>query len=198
MAAREFDDAYRMRTVAMRLIALAIALLPAVAAAQFKWLDANGRVTYGDNPPREAKNIERLGVAPPDSDPAAALPYELRRAAASLPLTLYTAPDCGACNGARELLMARGAPYAEVTVGTPQDIDAFRKLDLGEKVPVLMVGRQSLKEFAPDLWHAALDTAGYPRGAMLPRSWRNPPPRSLVAPKTAPAAVGTAAGQVSK
>jgi len=179
----------------MRFIALLIAaLLPTLAAAQFKWLDANGRVTYGDNPPRDARNIEPVRrSADGSSDPMAALPYEVRRAAAAFPLTLYTSPECGSpCSGARDLLRARGAPYAEVTIGTPQDGEAFKKLDLGDKVPVLMVGRQSVKEFRPDDWHRALDTAGYPRSAQLPPSWRNPAPRPLAPAATAaPTAAGS-------
>jgi len=175
-------------------IALLTALLPAVAAAQYKWVDANGRVTYGDNPPREAKNIEPVRrTSSESSDPLAVLPLEVRRAAAGFPLTLYTAPDCGGCAAGRDLLRARGAPYSEVTVSTPQDLEAFKKLDLGEKVPVLMVGRQAVKEFNPDEWHRTLDGAGYPRTAYLPPSWRNPPPRALVAPAAAPAAAATPA-----
>jgi glutaredoxin len=181
----------------MRLLVLAFALLPAIVAAQYKWIDANGRVTYGDNPPREAKNVERMRGAVPDADPVDALPFEVRRAVASFPLTLYTAPDCAACSGARELLRARGAPYSEVTVATLQDREAFLKMNLGNQVPVLMVGRQGLKEFDPDLWHRTLDTAGYPRNAVLPRSWSNPAPRSLVAPAAPDAATSAATGATS-
>ncbi len=176
-------------------ITLAVALMPAVAIAQFKWLDANGRVTYGDNPPRDAKNIEPLRRADPDTDPILALPLELRRAVVAFPLTLYTSAACTPCGAARDLLQARGTPYTEVTLTTPQDVEAFSKLDLGDKVPVLMVGRQSLKEFMPSAWHATLDTAGYPRATQLPRSWRNPPPKPLVlpaAPATAPEAAAPA------
>jgi glutaredoxin len=179
----------------MRLLLLLLAVLPALATAQYKWTDANGRVNYGDNPPRDAKNIERVGgKGAPSSDPMAALPFEVRRATAAFPLTLYTSPDCGPCGAARDLLRARGAPYGEVTLGTAEDIEAFRKLDLGEKVPVLMVGRQGVKEFNPDEWHRALDTAGYPRSAYLPPTWRNPAPRPLVAP---PAAAASAPAPVA-
>lgn len=174
------------------LTALAIALLPAVAAAQFKWIDAEGRITYGDNPPLDAKNIEPLRRAEPVVDPALALPLELRRAVANFPLTLYTSPACSPCIAARELLQVRGAPYTEITLATPQDIEAFRKLDLGEKVPVLMVGRQSVKEFMPSAWHTTLDTAGYPRTSQLPRTWRNPAARSMVTP-TGPATTANTA-----
>jgi glutaredoxin len=179
----------------MRLLILLIALLPALAAAQYKWTDASGRVTYGDNPPRDAKNIERIGTAATgSSDPMAVLPYEVRRAATNFPVTLYTAPECGACVAARDLLRARGAPFTEISIGTAQDRDAFLKLDLGDKVPVLTVGRQSLREFSPDGWHRTLDSAGYPRSAQLPPAWRNPAPRPLVAPAAPPAAAGSTDG----
>jgi glutaredoxin len=182
--------------LAALLPALAFALLPAAGAAQYKWLDASGRVTYGDNPPRDAKNIEPMRRASGESsDPLAALPFDVRRAANAFPLTLYTAPDCSACGAGRELLRARGAPYAEVTVGSPQDIEAFKKLDLGDKVPVLTLGRQSVKEFNPDEWHRALDSAGYPRAAYLPPTWRNPAPRPLAAAAPAPAGEAAPAGR---
>lgn len=174
----------------MRLLVVLIALLPALAAAQYKWVDGAGRVHYGDHPPREARNIEPVRRAGGDTtDPLATLPLLVRRAATAFPITLYTAADCPACGAARELLRARGAPFAEVTVSTAQDVEAFKKLDLGDKVPVLTVGRQSIKEFVPEDWHRALDAAGYPRAANLPATWRNPPPRPLVAPTAvAPAA----------
>lgn len=159
-----------------------LSLLPTLALAQFKWTDANGRVHYGDNPPRDARNIERVGAggaSAPEGDPAAALPFEVRRAMSNFPLTLYTAPDCGPCNGARELLRARGAPYTEVTVTSQKDLQAFRALQLGDKVPVLVVGRQAVREFDPQAWHISLDSAGYPRNAVLPRTWRNPAPRAI-------------------
>lgn len=182
-----------MRLSAVSFAAL-LCLLPAVAGAQFKWLDANGRVTYGDNPPRDARNIERVGAPVGEADPSAALPFEVRRAAATFPLTLYTAPDCAACAGARDLLRARGAPYTEITIGSARDMEAFRALNLGDRVPVLMVGRQALKELQPEQWHSTLDTAGYPRAATLPRNWRNPPPRPM-APQDPAAEAGTAPAQ---
>lgn len=174
------------------LIVVIVALLPAIAAAQFKWIDANGRVTYGDNPPRDAKSIEPLRRPEPDLDPSLALPLELRRAVTNFPLTLYTSPKCSPCAAARDLLQARGAPYAEVTLTTPADIEAFSKLDLGDKVPVLIVGRQSLKEFLPTAWHTTLDTAGYPRASQLPRNWRNPAPKPLAPAEAAKAPEPTA------
>jgi hypothetical protein len=72
------------------------AMLPGVSAAQFKWIDASGRVNYGDTPSADARKVEQ--VSRPftgDADPVATLPLEVRRAVASFPVTMYTSADCG-------------------------------------------------------------------------------------------------------
>lgn len=161
-----------------------IALLPVWASAQYKWTDADGRVVYGDNPPREARNIQRIDArgASGEADSLAALPFELRRAAQQFPVTLYTTNDCPPCDAARALLGARGIPYAERTVTTPQDLEALEKLGHGKRLPVLTVGRQTQREFERTAWDQLLDAAGYPRASQLPRTWRPPAPQPLAPP----------------
>lgn len=169
-----------MRLTFRTLCAIAV-LLPGVTAAQFKWIDAAGRVNYGDNPPADARKVEPISRPfTGDADPVATLPLELRRAVSTFPVTIYTSPGCGApCNAGRDLLRLRGTPFTEITIGTPQDLEAFRKLGFGDSVPVLTVGRQSVTELQSDRWNALLDSAGYPRNASLPRTWNNPAPRPL-------------------
>lgn len=170
------------------------AMLPGVSTAQFKWIDASGRVNYGDNPPADARKVESISRPfTGDADPVATLPLELRRAVANFPVTVYTSAECGSpCSAGRDLLRLRGTPFTEITIGTPQDLEAFRKLGFGDRVPVLTVGRQSVTELQSDRWNALLDSAGYPRNATLPRTWNNPAPRPLV-PSQAPAAAASPA-----
>lgn len=166
----------KIRHLAWLLLAAA---LPALA--QYKWTDPDGRVVYGDNPPRDAKNIEKLGIGAPDnSDPLRGAGYELRRAAQAHPVVLYTTADCAPCESGRQLLRARGVPYTEKTVTTQADIDALRQMGGGDQVPVLAVGRQLQKMFETNAWHALLDAAGYPRTSQLPRGWQPPAPAPLV------------------
>jgi glutaredoxin len=174
---------------------LLLLVAAAPALAQYKWIDSNGRVMYGDNPPRDAKNVEKLGIgAPDDNDPLRGAGFELRRAAQSHPVVLYTTADCAPCDSARQLLRARGVPYSEKTVGTQADIDALRNLGGGNQVPVLVVGRQMQKMFETNAWHALLDAAGYPRASQLPRGWQPAAPSPLVPPPPAPAAASKAEG----
>jgi len=60
------------RSLAGVAAALALCALPAAAASLYKWVDANGRVVYSDQPPN-APNVkaEKLNAAAPPADPNA-------------------------------------------------------------------------------------------------------------------------------
>lgn len=169
-----------------RLLALAPALLLACmpAAAQFKVVGPDGRVTYTDRPPADAGNARITplnrpgGRAPQPGD--LALPFELRGVAQRHPVTLYTGVDCTPCDSARRFLRARGVPYAERRVTTQDDADALERLVGGRTVPSLSIGSQALRGFGETDWTAYLDAAGYPRDNRLPGSWNPPEPKPLV------------------
>jgi glutaredoxin len=169
------------------------------AAAQYRWTDASGKVHYGDSPPRDAKDVRPLGKAslPAATDANASLPYELRRAVERAPVVLYTAPDCQPCVPAAALLRERGVPYAERSVTTNDDLQEFRRLTGGLRLPYVAVGTLSQNGFNPEIWHSLLDAAGYPKGSMLPRSYQWAAPQPLVPAKAEPKAADAAAADAA-
>lgn len=169
----------------------AATLVATGAQAQYKWTDATGRVIYGDNPPSDAKNIQKIDArgASGDADAMAALPYETRRAAQQFPVLLYITADCPPCDAGRQLLRARGVPFGERIIASKEDSEALAKLGHGERLPIMTVGRQVQKEFETGAWHAALDAAGYPRAGQLPRGWT--PVAMPLAPRRAESAQPT-------
>lgn len=172
-----------LRTVLFALQAALLAAAASAALAQFKWLDADGRVSYGDSPPRDARSVQRVGeTVAPDTDPLRALPFELRRAAENFPVGLFTARDCAPCDAARSLLRGRGVPYTERIIASQEDAAQFKKLGFGEAVPVIQVGRQTMRAFEATELNLLLDNAGYPRTSQLPRTWQPAAPRALVEP----------------
>jgi glutaredoxin len=178
----------------LRLLVFLAALgLSAAAFAQYKWVDKDGRVGFGDNPPRDARTVQRLDVRGGGSDASADLPYELRRAAQRFPVTLYSAASCPPCDLARTFLRSRGIPFAERTVSSASDGEELKRLSGGIRLPVMTVGRQVHVPFDPDAWSATLDAAGYPRGSMLPRSYKYAPAQPLTARAPEPAQETTAA-----
>ena len=173
-------------------VTLLCALLcaPPCAQAQYKWTDRDGAVSYGDQPGADARNVERIGVTagPADSgsEALARLPYEIRVAVHDFPVVLYAAPDCLPCDEARAFLKSHNVPFAERTVGSPEDLDAYQRLGGRKVIPAMTVGRQMLHGFEAGAWSDALAAAGYPRDLPLPRNWRWAAATPLAPPPPAP------------
>lgn len=154
----------------MKRIALLLACFAVMHAAQagelYRWVDRAGKLNYGDSPPADASEVERLrfsGSAPQGD----VLSYETRRAREDFPVTLYVGKDCGdPCAQGESLLSQRGIPYSEKLLQTREDLDAFKRLSgISGTVPVLQVGKDFLKGFAESQWNGELDIAGYPKTA---------------------------------
>jgi len=173
------------------LLAFAVAaVLAGPALAQFKWIDHDGQVNYGDQPPKDATGIAPL--APTDvgadaGDAMARLPYEIRSVARNFPVVLYSMPACAPCDEGRAFLKSRNIPFVERTVASRADLDAYHRLGGTDVLPTVTVGRDFLRGYEAGAWSAALAVAGYPSGVPLPRDWQWPAATPLTAPAPAPA-----------
>lgn len=166
-----------------RLVPIAAALLLTAlpAAAQYRWLGTDGRVNYGDQPPADARQLTRIDArGQVRDDTVAALPFELRRAMAQYPVTLYTAENCPGCDSARVFLYRRGVPFQEIVVETEDEAAEMKRRVGVDSVPVMAIGRTPTVGFNEPVWSKALDAATYPPKSMLPLSFRGPPPQPLL------------------
>ncbi|MGA9665759.1 MAG: glutaredoxin family protein [Gallionella sp.] len=184
----------------MKRIALLLACLmtmpPEVTAGElFRWVDKAGKMNYGDVPPADATDIERLSISS-ESTLNDDLPYETRRAQENFPVTLYVGNDCGdLCDQARSLLNKRGIPFTEKLLHTREDIEAFKKLSgIDGGIPVLAVGRDFLKGYSEPRWNSELDIAGYPKTASYRQRIATPKPP---VPSSSVPQTGAPAGQTS-
>lgn len=146
------------------LLALVLLAPPAHAAQLYRWVDADGRVEWRDTPPPvrsgtvEQRKVQGNVIAAPG------VPFAVQRAARDFPVTLWTAPACGApCAQAKQHLVRRGIPHADRDAQAERD--AFETTTGGRELPVLLVGRTLLKGYAAEPWNQALDIAGYPHAA---------------------------------
>ncbi|HMO47588.1 MAG TPA: glutaredoxin family protein [Rubrivivax sp.] len=178
----------RRRQRALALAALAAGCLALPAAAQYKVVGPDGRITYTDRPPTDGSarvsTLGREAAAPPA--PQDALPQELRQLAQRFPVTLYSSADCTPCDAGRQLLLQRGVPFTEKLVASNDDAAALERLSGARTVPALTVGAQVLRGLSHDEWASYLDLAGYPRESRLPRGWQAAPATPLAA-RAAPA-----------
>ena len=169
-----------------------------LASAQvFRIVGPDGKVTFSDRPPVDAKATPAQSVAVGGGGTStASLPMELRQAAGRYPVSLYTAADCAPCDSARSYLRQRGVPYTEYTVSTREDFAALQRLSGAGNLPFMTLGAQHVPGFSEAEWSQYFDAAGYPKTSQLPPSYRNAGARPLVAvQQAAPAPQRPAAQQ---
>lgn len=147
------------------LSALALLLVTQTVSAEiYRWKDKDGRVHYSDNPPADA-GAERARLYGNSID-VDKMSYDMRKATAAFPLTLYTSESCGApCTQAKNWLKQRGVPFSEKNVKTQDDITALQKITgkANTTLPTLTIGTQVVEAFEAGAWGSALDNAGYPK-----------------------------------
>lgn len=161
----------------------------AVYAQQvYRSVGPDGRITFSDRPPMEAKSQATAETTGGQTSSSANdnLPYALRQVASRFPVTLYTSADCIPCASARSLLTGRGVPFSERTVTSNDDIEALKRMSGATSLPFGTIGAQQLSGFAQSEWTQYLDAAGYPKQSQLPANYRRPPAQPLV-PAPAPA-----------
>ena len=148
-----------------RLLILLLAAASLGANAQaYRWVDSSGHTIISDTPPPgKAKAVTQTNDT---AEASANLSYATRKAMASFPVTLYTAPDCiDDCKRARDLLSGRGVPFTEKVVQKQEDFDELKKLVGDAFVPSIKVGGQFNRGFEAGAYNSLLDLAGYPKTA---------------------------------
>lgn len=149
-----------------RLLVLLFAMASCAAVAQpYRWTDpATGRTMISDLPP--PGNIRGVTKSRAPEEAVDSLPYATKRAVENFPVRLYTSTDCVAeCKQARDLLNARGVPFTEVMVQSPEQVAELKALVGDLFVPTLKVGKQPVRGFQADSYTNILDLAGYPASA---------------------------------
>jgi glutaredoxin len=139
------------------------------ASEVFRWLDERGSVHYSDQPPPpSAKQILKVrskgNVVDVDKES-----FDTRRARDKNPVVLY-ASACGPlCDQARDHLMQRGIPFTTKDPSKEPEIAVELKKLVGTlEVPVIVIGKSHKKGFEAESWDSLLDSAGYPKTALIP------------------------------
>jgi glutaredoxin len=194
---------HKILRLAINLAAIQAAIMSTMgglhAQQVYKSVDKQGRVTYSEVPPSASSGDKILGDGAGGNVSNPSLPYSLQQVVTRYPVTLYTNADCGPCINGRILLTQRGVPFTERTITSNEDIDAYKRLNSDNTLPMLTIASQQMKGYEEGEWTKYLDAAGYPKTSTLPRNYNNPAPTPLtvkkavekpvVADKPAPSAV---------
>ncbi|WP_374350267.1 glutaredoxin domain-containing protein [Chitinimonas sp.] len=141
----------------------AFPLISAAALGQtttlYKSTGPDGRVSYSDQPPSNAKDMKTLTFQSAPASPLSAetLAYiaQLKKSAdtrSAAPVSqepvLYSAAWCGYCKKAKAYLASRKVSYREVDIDTDDGALSFARAGGKGGVPFLVVGGKSLSGFS--------------------------------------------------
>ena len=148
--------------------------LPCTGFAQYKYVAADGSVTYSDRPaPPDAKSISGIRSSGTLGTPLnEELPFAVKQAATKYPIVIYTTAECAPCAAIKQHLSKRGVPFSEKTLRSAADMNAFKNLGFTEQsLPAISVGSQKQNGFEATALDSLLDIAGYPKSAKLPANY---------------------------
>lgn len=145
--------------------------LPAAALTVYDCVDAHGNHVFMENCPPGMKPASETKL--PGHKPQA--PPTIDEIAKKTPVTLYTAPQCDACDLVRHYLQERKVPFTEKNVGNNADLlNELKQKTGGLTVPVTLIGEQKLVGYNRSALQSALDAANYPDPAK-PAQAQTPP-----------------------
>ena len=139
--------------------------LPTHAVTLYKWVDAEGNVSYQDSPPPAGQKYEERSYSDEGArtgDRNAEVARD--RAVRENPITLYRADNCESCDLVETILNANNAPFT--AVGVEGDAAAQQKLEelIGSvRVPTLTIGDSLINSTNRAAIEDALRGKGYPQ-----------------------------------
>jgi len=149
-------------TRALFLIAALAAASAAGAQTIYRWTDAQGKIHYtSDPPPGASRDVVRPRVnsyaAPASAGVPAAAPPPA--AAPAGPVVMYATSWCPYCAKARAYFSRNGIAYTEYDIEKSATANAeFKRLG-GRGVPLILVGRETMRGFSDEGMDALLARA---------------------------------------
>ena len=138
---------------------MASAASSVAAVTVVECVDGEGNSSFRDKcPPGMTKKADKklIGVGGTKEESMNAL-------AEASPITLYTVPDCDACDLVRNVLTQRNLPYTEKDVqDNAASQDEMKAATGGLTVPALTIGSSVLTGYSRAAIDGALQQAGYP------------------------------------
>jgi glutaredoxin len=143
----------------LALCALSVCI-PVSAQQIHRWVDADGRVQYTDQPPAGVKSSPvRSRISSYSGTPVVS---GTASAGATRPeIKMYSTDWCGYCRKARDFFARQGIRYTELDVDKSPAARAEYQRMGARGVPVILVGTQRMNGYSEERLAAMLKAAGY-------------------------------------
>jgi glutaredoxin len=135
-----------------RLLLTSLCLALLVASTQsfgqpYKWVDANGKVHYGDSPP-EGANLEQISGEVSSYTSVIVEPFSYTpQGNAANTVVMYSTSWCGYCRKAARHFRKNNIPFSERDIEkSAAAASEFKQLN-GRGVPVILIGNQRMNGF---------------------------------------------------
>jgi glutaredoxin len=152
---------------AMKVVVTGLLLMLAAGVVQaqqiYRWVDANGRVQYGEKPPAGApSNTLQPRVSSVGGNAAAAAKGAgAQPAAAKAAVKMFATDWCGYCRQARQYFARNGIAYTELDIEKSQAAMAEYKSLGGRGVPVILVGSERMNGYGEQRLAQMLKAGGH-------------------------------------
>ncbi len=133
----------------------------ATAVTVVECVDAQGRHSFRDHCPTGSREARKLKIGREKKKQPEG--PDLNQLAAEHPITLYSVPECEACDLVRQYLRERNLPFTERDASTDVAVQTdLKELSGTLTVPVLSVDEHVLKGYNRQLLETTLKQVGYP------------------------------------
>ena len=150
----------------MAIFAVCFSLLAASnaqAVKLYKWVDAEGKITYQDQPPPHTDDYEEKDISTQGTDLKKDLGFAMSSAAEASPVILYAVTKCESCDLMRLFLEHHKIPFTEKNVQGDQKVQEELIAFAGAlRVPLLKIGDKSIDGYSRSAIADLLRSFEYP------------------------------------
>lgn len=150
-----------IKTLQFLCLAAGVSMFTINAAAQklYKWVDADGNISYQDQaPPENAKVLDEIDIKKKAIKPSGSV---IR----TDPIKVYTVDDCAACDQSVSHLVSIGVPHVVLPLGEDREAQSMiMERTSSVIVPTILIGETLLQSPTNDALSAAVEKAGYKIG----------------------------------
>jgi len=133
------------------------------AISLYKWVDAEGNVSYQDSLPLKGQVFEEKSIS--DNVPAS---NQTTNDGGQLSVSFYVSNDCSRCEAVRTILEMNKVPYNQYLTDFNQDIQQqLLEISGSTRVPAVVIGERVIDKLDRRNLESALRLSGYNKPALI-------------------------------